>query len=129
MFSVAKFQFHKGTIKAGVIAERCNYTSIFQFHKGTIKALVNRLATSSVYNFNSIKVQLKHEAKEYQSDHISFQFHKGTIKAVTASAAAGVLVLFQFHKGTIKAYSFMLQVFSQFIFQFHKGTIKAFLRR
>ena len=32
----------------------------FQFHKGTIKAMLSLSGMSSVMNFNSIKVQLKH---------------------------------------------------------------------
>ena len=34
-----------------------------------------------VFNFNSIKVQLKHEETRYLDiAHVEFQFHKGTIK-------------------------------------------------
>ena len=55
--------------------------SVLQFHKGTIKTLEPSLATyTRVDNFNSIKVQLKHEVYLWAQGTDLFQFHKGTIK-------------------------------------------------
>ena len=34
----ARFQFHKGTIKACFAIWQCRSLNLFQFHKGTIKA-------------------------------------------------------------------------------------------
>ena len=76
-----KFQFHKGTIKTECCS-RCTFCArSFQFHKGTIKTSKetgNRKC--KIYNFNSIKVRLKHAVAVADTQNSLFQFHKGTIK-------------------------------------------------
>ena len=78
--SAAKFRFHKGTIKTGLILFLCYlilyFNSIkvqlklagckievslhgFQFHKGTIKTALPIEDEAKPLYFNSIKVQLK----------------------------------------------------------------------
>ena len=53
-------------------------------------------------NFNSIKVQLKHQHAPTASSRVEFQFHKGTIKTTITPVIFTSLSKFQFHKGTIK---------------------------
>ena len=53
---------------------------LFQFHKGTIKTGVVREEVEQNQNFNSIKVRLKREFVERCRTIWTFQFHKGTIK-------------------------------------------------
>ena len=54
----------------------------FQFHKGTIKTPRQSYTEIRRYNFNSIKVRLKHPFLGDVSASQVFQFHKGTIKTV-----------------------------------------------
>ena len=59
-----------------------------------------------VFNFNSIKVRLKHgSTTKTFSPQALFQFHKGTIKTVLKPVRRPFVRQFQFHKGTIKTYT------------------------
>ena len=53
---------------------------LFQFHKGTIRTGVLAFYVRSGSNFNSIKVQLERKYGICDSKRTKFQFHKGTIR-------------------------------------------------
>ena len=77
-----------------------------------------------IYNFNSIKVQLKLSEVEKTSEMSTFQFHKGTIKTCLELVTIPPLVLnFNSIKVQLKP-SIFKQLDDTFKFQFHKGTIK-----
>ena len=100
-YTLAVFQFHKGTIRTvGIRTEiplildfnsikvrleqfvqrfKCTQ-NLFQFHKGTIRTLMQlQYPLFSTY-FNSIKVRLEQVVRIYVSELLKFQFHKGTIR-------------------------------------------------
>ena len=56
---MSTFQFHKGTIKTGMIVMLPLVNLKFQFHKGTIKTVPFLTFCNHLKNFNSIKVRLK----------------------------------------------------------------------
>ena len=77
-----------------------------------------------VFNFNSIKVQLKHEETRYLDiAHVEFQFHKGTIKTCDGTLRRRSSHYFNSIKVQLKLKnSYQDNTFAEF--QFHKGTIK-----
>ena len=56
----ASFQFHKGTIKTFFVLRTLFIERQFQFHKGTIKTQRGLYLLLVCFDFNSIKVRLKH---------------------------------------------------------------------
>ena len=61
--------------------------------------------STHIYNFNSIKVQLKPFSDGFTPAQPLFQFHKGTIKTLILYLEVAMILIFQFHKGTIKTCS------------------------
>ena len=53
-------------------------------------------------DFNSIKVQLEHNADVQGHPELKFQFHKGTIRTLQGKNHTRPSRPFQFHKGTIR---------------------------
>ena len=117
----AMFQFHKGTIRTGilffqVLASCMRFNSIkvrlellpslgrtksvwFQFHKGTIRTHSCRISSLSVSSFNSIKVRLEPRRPPHRWGSVwKFQFHKGTIR----TERQGSVVLLQGSFNSIK---------------------------
>ena len=77
-----------------------------------------------MWNFNSIKVQLKPLTKEVCFYSWEFQFHKGTIKTSVISSS---IQISQENFNSIKVQLKQMQQTSdalKYLFQFHKGTIK-----
>ena len=97
---------------------------LFQFHKGTIKAFFRAEILLTDNDFNSIKVQLKRNAKVVILSRLLFQFHKGTIKAPRLSCTKSYKLYFNSIKVQLKRRARALRA-SPPVFQFHKGTIKA----
>ena len=140
------FQFHKGTIKTIGKGDRKIFGARFQFHKGTIKTVVCLHGGKVVWDFNSIKVQLRLERMERRKDRRTiFQFHKGTIKTAVMTNRTFVLRYFNSIKVQLgQLYPNQLTIYhtnfnsikvqlrpytppssdSNSKFQFHKGTIK-----
>ena len=57
------------------------FIRLFQFHKGTIRTFGSGLLFQSVFDFNSIKVQLEPRFDSASNLNAKpFQFHKGTIR-------------------------------------------------
>ena len=77
------FQFHKGTSKTYFSRSILEIRKWFQFHKGTSKTLMQVILLRTSTRFNSIKVQVKQEAKKNIVEVMKFQFHKGTSKTNT----------------------------------------------
>ena len=119
------FQFHKGTIRTCKVLRPLRWIiPTFQFHKGTIRTRWKPASLAHLRHFNSIKVQLEHDAVDMINSQQLFQFHKGTIRTTLLTFwatpigdfnsikvqlereisvnAANALLLFQFHKGTIR---------------------------
>ena len=42
-----RFQFHKGTIRTGLLVMTNIFSLVFQFHKGTIRTLIHKLILTS----------------------------------------------------------------------------------
>ena len=82
-----------------------------------------------MFNFNSIKVRLKHNNQNKPFDKPKFQFHKGTIKTPGHPDGTRIVEIFQFHKGTIKTTNSDFTTAARKLFQFHKGTIKTKVRK
>ena len=57
--SAVLFQFHKGTIRTGIVRLLHLDVEKFQFHKGTIRTVRRLLYQYWRLNFNSIKVRLE----------------------------------------------------------------------
>ena len=75
-------------------------------------------------HFNSIKVRLKHDVKQYATDFWLFQFHKGTIKTEVTVQIACQHLNFNSIKVRLKLPTQTSPSDSACTFQFHKGTIK-----
>ena len=77
-----------------------------------------------IWNFNSIKVQLKHIIDNVIAPPIEFQFHKGTIKT------DGLIQVCRKFDGNFNSIKVQLKPDAHLrpsgalVFQFHKGTIK-----
>ena len=54
-----RFQFHKGTIRTSLSWHPLHSRYAFQFHKGTIRTTLQTLQNIGLGNFNSIKVRLE----------------------------------------------------------------------
>ena len=118
------FQFHKGTIRTGVLLEYAtvlfNFNSIkvrlehilqtlillislqFQFHKGTIRTSIKLSLLTPNLNFNSIKVRLELICTLLKR---CFMSHFNSIKVRLEhdkKLRREVRLQFQFHKGTIR---------------------------
>ena len=65
--------------------------------------------SSSVNNFNSIKVRLELCSCSIKMFIWQFQFHKGTIRTLVADYTMLIKLIFQFHKGTIRTTAIPLQ--------------------
>ena len=102
---VARFQFHKGTIRTHPLLPNQEEDLKFQFHKGTIRTELRKLSPPLKTNFNSIKVRLEHDS-DFVSQVLAhlFQFHKGTIRTLSVLAGTERSNTFQFHKGTIRTH-------------------------
>ena len=96
----------------------------FQFHKGTIRTSMLLHSDFYLLYFNSIKVRLELNIISRKKSSRKFQFHKGTIRTISLFCLFPWWLPFQFHKGTIRTVNSATGVFSVAKFQFHKGTIR-----
>ena len=96
------FQFHKGTIRT--YHANCTSTSLWHFNSIKVQLeLANINAKmAELHYFNSIKVQLEHSTYHDYNHFALFQFHKGTIRTADNKVLTVDYCTFQFHKGTIR---------------------------
>ena len=140
------FQFHKGTIRTGVLLS----TGITLLYFNSIKVRLELFPFSKFYllliHFNSIKVRLEPGSAEGAGGELwQFQFHKGTIR--TPSVANHISSLPHFNSIKVRLEPIVAITFTSFVvnfnsikvrleplsfsslhrscaFQFHKGTIR-----
>ena len=81
---------------------------VFQFHKGTIKTGVLPVGGGGSSDFNSIKVRLKQAPRRMLTFYTQFQFHKGTIK--TIRIVNDILVIEDFNSIKVRLKRYRLSI-------------------
>ena len=119
----ARFQFHKGAIRTEYIEKKIKEI-LFQFHKGAIRTVLGVSVIISFFNFNSIKVRLEREWRDFGGAMPSFQFHKGAIRTSYATSAGSANSDFNSIKVRLELKTANGEVANSETFQFHKGAIR-----
>ena len=96
----------------------------FQFHKGTIRTSIQNGKTGYDSHFNSIKVRLEREWRDFGGAMPSFQFHKGAIRTSYATSAGSANSDFNSIKVRLELKTANGEVANSETFQFHKGAIR-----